>query len=84
MRRSVEVLSLRIPRRVAARLSRAAKRTGRTKTEIVLSAVEKELEREGEIPDGSFLDVAQDLVACINGPGDLSASKKHLRGFGRS
>jgi hypothetical protein len=84
MGREIEVLSLRIPRRVAARLRTAAKRSGRTKTDIVLYALEKQLEREGDVAPGSLLDAAQDLVACIDGPRDLSANKKHLVGFGRS
>lgn len=84
MRRRVEVLSLRIPQRVAALLRTAAKRSGRTKTEIVLCAVEKELEREDDAVEGSFLGAVQDLVGCVDGPADLSTNKKHLKGFGRS
>lgn len=77
------VLSIKLPKPVAARLAALAKRTGRTKREIVLAAIERELEREGE--SGSMLDGIRDLVGCVRGgPPDLSTNKKYMEGFGRS
>jgi predicted DNA-binding protein len=83
-RSSSEVLSVKIPRKVANRLRSIAKKSGRTKTEILLTALEHQLEREAESSAGSFLDAAQDLAGCIEGPSDLATKKRHLEGFGRS
>jgi hypothetical protein len=32
---------------------------------------------------GSCHDVAADLAGCVEGPGDLSANKKYMQGFGK-
>ena len=38
--------------------------------------------RSGAAPH-SVLDLAGDLVGCLEGPGDLSYNKKYMRGFGK-
>jgi hypothetical protein len=80
--RKGEILSIRLPPRVAARLRSTAKRSGRSKTEIVVSALEIQLNEGGPYDPGSFLDAARDLVGCIEAPTDLSSNKRHLVGFG--
>jgi len=83
-RRDAEVLSIRIPQPIGARLNGLAKRSGRTKTAIVLTALEHQLDAAGLPARGSFVDEAGDLVGCVQGPKDLSTHKKHMSGFGRS
>lgn len=82
--RAMETLSIRIPRQVAARLRAVAKRSGRTKTDVVLAALERQLAVEGGTTAGTFLDAAKDLAGCIEGPSDLSTNTKYMAGFGRS
>jgi hypothetical protein len=35
------------------------------------------------VRQGSCLALAEDLVGCVEGPGDLSHHKRHMRGYGR-
>jgi hypothetical protein len=76
-------LSLKLPRHLDARLSAAARRRRTTKSELVREAIESHLEAADIAAEGSILDLARDLVGCVEGPGDLSYNPKRMRGFGR-
>jgi len=36
-----------------------------------------------ETPKRSFLELAGDLVGCLEGPPDLASNPEHMRGFGK-
>jgi Ribbon-helix-helix protein, copG family len=80
-RESTQLISLRIPRRVSARLTALSKKRGTTVSAIVREALEALTE------DGS--QSAWSLGAHLFGqakaraPADLSTNKKYLRGLGR-
>jgi metal-responsive CopG/Arc/MetJ family transcriptional regulator len=75
----MKTISLKLPSRLSARLERAAKQRGQSKSEIVRSALEQFL--SGERPM-SALELAGDLVGCCKGPGDLSTNPRYMEGFG--
>jgi hypothetical protein len=45
--------------------------------------LEAYLNVEGRVSAGSVLDLAQDLVGCVRGPGDLSTNPRYMRDFGK-
>jgi len=62
------------------KLERAAKKWSQSKSEIVRAALETFLNGDQPL---SALDLAGDLVACLEGPGDLSTNPKYMEGFGK-
>lgn len=82
---SMKTISLKLSDALDKRLERAAKRRKQTKASIVRAALEQFLNgAAGETPvrAGSVLDLAGDLVGCVEGPGDLSTNPKYMRGYG--
>ena len=76
-------LSLKLPDVLDAKLAAAARRRGASKSAVVREALEAYVTRGGKVVPGSALDLARDLAGCLEGPGDLSYNKRHMRGFGR-
>jgi len=80
----MSTLSLKLPVGLNARLEAAARKKGRTKSEVAREALEAFLGAGAPSQGGgSCLDLARDLAGSVKGPGDLSYSKKHLRGYGK-
>jgi hypothetical protein len=77
-------ISLKLPTGLHAKLDRAARHRGQSKSELVRIALEQFLNGGTDI-DGppSALDLAGDLTGCVEGPGDLSINQKNLEDFGR-
>ena len=61
------IMSLKVPAALDARVAAAARQRRLTKSAL------------GE---GCFLELAGDLVGCVEGPGDLSHNPKRMRGYG--
>jgi predicted DNA-binding protein len=84
--RAMKTLSLKLPARLSARLERAAKKRGQSKSEIVRAAIEQFLNGVPLAPPAtqtiSALQLAGDLVGCVEGPGDLSTNPTYMEGFG--
>ena len=76
-------ITLKLPDALAARLRAVVQRRSRTQSEVVREALEKHLDGEATFV-GSCLDLARDLAGSLSGPPDLSSSRRHLRGYGRS
>ena len=80
---AMNVVTVKLPSALHARLGRAAKQRGQTKSEVVREALETLLSHSNGVPPGrSALALAGDLVGCIEGPGDLSTNPKYLDGLG--
>ena len=79
----MKTISLRLPERLDAALEVAARKAGRSKSDLTRAAVEAYLEGLDGGGAGSCLDLARDLAGCVEGPGDLSTNAKHLQGYGR-
>ncbi len=76
-------LSLKLPDVLDAKLAAVARRRGASKSAVVREALEAYVAHGGKVVPGSALDLARDLAGCLEGPGDLSYNKWHMRGFGR-
>jgi hypothetical protein len=79
----VKTLTLRLSEPLLTRLEATARTRGRTKSALVRDLLEESLSRDKAPSTVSCLDLAADLAGCLQGPGDLSFNKKHMRGYGR-
>lgn len=82
----MKTISLKIPAALAARLERAAKQRHASKSSLVRAALDQFLDGAPmPTPKGplSVLDLAGDLIGCVEGPGDLSTNPKYMEGYGR-
>jgi hypothetical protein len=75
----MKMLSLKLPPGLSAKLERAARLRGESKSGLVRAALEQFLKTERPM---SALELAGDLVGSGQGPGDLSTNPKHMKGFG--
>jgi len=73
-----ETLTVRLGEGVAAQLAEEAKRTKRSKGQIVREALTEYLRRARP----NALQAAQKYVGCMDGPADLSTNEKYLAGLG--
>ena len=76
-------LTLKMPDDLAARVAAAAGEKRGVRSAWVRRALEAYLETGTRVRSGSCLELAGDLIGCVEGPADLSSNKKHLEGFGR-
>lgn len=73
-------LTIRLDETSARELEEAAKRSGRSKGEIIRELIRSHLRKENE----SILDAMQDCVGLLqDAPCDLSTNKKYLKNIGR-
>lgn len=79
----MKTISLKVTENLLRQLERTAKEQGRSKSDVIRSALEQFLngERPAHRPM-SALELAGDLVGCAKGPGDLSTNPKYMEGFG--
>jgi metal-responsive CopG/Arc/MetJ family transcriptional regulator len=79
----MKTISLKLPERLLRKLQRAANDGGRSKSDVVRSALEQYLDGQRTAGEVSALELAGDLAGCLQGPGDLSYNKRHMKGYGR-
>lgn len=80
----MKVLSLKVPEALDRKLTAVVKRRGVRKSAVVRQALEQYLDESGEIRNGSFLELAGDLVGSIkDAPADLSTNPRYLADFGK-
>jgi len=77
----MKTVSFKLPEDLDARIERAVKRRGGSKSDLVRKAVLKYLPRE-ESAGVSFLERSGKLAGCVDGPADLSTGSRHLEGYG--
>ncbi len=75
---NTQLMSIKLPRHLGAKVARLAKRQGKTRSQVVRDALEAypEGRRFGDVA-GRFAGIARGL------PSDLSTNPKHLEGYGR-
>jgi metal-responsive CopG/Arc/MetJ family transcriptional regulator len=82
----MKTISLKLPEGLHAKLERASKQRNRSKSDLVRDALEQFLNGE-QRPKAkrvvSALELAGDLVGCVEGPGDLSTNPKYLEDLGK-
>jgi metal-responsive CopG/Arc/MetJ family transcriptional regulator len=76
-------VSLKLPDDLNARLERASKQWGATKSDIVRDALEMYLSNGATGRQLSIAELAADLVGSIEGPADLATNPKYMRGYGK-
>jgi len=79
----MKTLAVSIPEELDSRLEERARQLGKPKEAVVREALESFLNGGIENRPGSSLDEVRDLVGSLEGPGDLSFNKDHLRDFGK-
>ena len=73
-------ISLKLPAELEARLKRAARAQGVSKSRLIREALEAHLANGKQRP--TCMDLAADLVGRLAGPKDLSTNPKYMKGFG--
>ena len=76
-------ISLKMPRRLAAELSEAARRRGVSRSALIRQAVEAFLRAEEAGEHMSAFSRAADFAGAFPGPTDLSVNREYMRGFGQ-
>jgi Ribbon-helix-helix protein, copG family len=79
----MKTISLKLPDDVDRELSARAERVGTSKSALIREAIEGLLAKGSGGRKGSFLELAGDLIGCVEGPGDLSYNKEYMKDFGR-
>ena len=80
----MKTISLKLPAGLNVRLERAARRGGRSKSEIVRAALEQFLNGEPKAKrQVSALDALRPWIGCVEGPRDLATNPKYMEGFGQ-
>ncbi len=79
----MKTLCLKIPEAVAARLEATARKRGQSKSAVVREILDEYLSQGKPAAEVSCLDLAGDLIGCVEGPGDLSTNPRYMSGFGR-
>jgi hypothetical protein len=77
-------MSLRLPEALDARLTACARKLGRSKSDLARDLIQEGLNKRNGKRQPTCLELAGDLVGCLQGPGDLSFNKKYMEGFGKS
>ena len=78
-----KAITVKLSRRLASRLSARAKNGHRTQSAVVRDALERYLADGSDETEPSFLELAQDLAGCLEGPANLSSDRRRLRAYGR-
>lgn len=78
----MKTVSLKLPEALDAKVTASARRRRTSKSAVIRDALQAFLDADG-VRSGSALDVVRDLAGCVQGPGDLSHNKAHLRTYGR-
>jgi metal-responsive CopG/Arc/MetJ family transcriptional regulator len=80
----MKTISLKLSTGLHAKLDRAARQRGQSKSELVRAALEQFLNGSASVKQPpSALELAGDLVGCLDGLGDLSTNPKYMEDFGR-
>jgi hypothetical protein len=76
---NTRVLTVKLPRELSAKVARAARKRGASRSQIVREAIQS-MREEGP----TVGDLAGDLRGVVRGrPPDLSSNPKHMKGYGR-
>ena len=79
----MKTVSLKLAESLDEQLTAVAAKRGASKSALVREALKAFIQTEKSVRPGSCLELAKDLIGCVEGPPDLSFGKKHMKGFGR-
>jgi predicted DNA-binding protein len=76
-------ITCKLPDKVAARLEALGRSEGRSKSALVLEAIEERLRHKRRQSRPSAYDLVKHLCGSIkDGPSDLATNPKYMEGFG--
>ncbi|MEJ2170541.1 MAG: ribbon-helix-helix protein, CopG family [Desulfobacterales bacterium] len=78
----MKTISVKIPEELDLKLSAVAARRRESKSALIRAALDQIVESSETATPNSSLDLAKDLIGSVEGPPDLSHSKKYLKGYG--
>jgi len=76
-------ISLKLPDELHSKLESLAKQRDAAKSDVIRDALEAYLADGKNGARVSCLDLAGDLVGCLDGPPDLATNLEYMRGFGK-
>ena len=76
-------VSLKLSDELNTKLEQVSKQRGARKSDVIREALESYFADSKNGAGVSCLDLAGDLVGCLDGPADLATNPKYMRGFGR-
>ena len=79
----MKTISLKLPEVLRAKLDHAAKQQGKTKSDIVRTALEEFFNGRRKPRAMTVAELAGDLLGSAEGPSDLATNAKYLEGYGR-
>lgn len=79
----MRTITVKVPRALGERLSRAVVRRRSTRSAVVREAIEAYLAAESGRGEGSCYELASDLAGSVSGPPDLSCNRLRMKGYGR-
>ena len=79
----MKTLTVKVPEDLNMKLAAAAAKRGESKSDLIRAALESIVNETEDITPNSCLELAKDLIGSVEGPRDLSYSKKHLKGYGQ-
>ena len=83
MKPDTQTISLKISRSLSLQLTRAARQSSRSKSEIIREAVDIYLRSNASDATKSGLDGIEDLIGIFEGVEDASTNQDYLRDLGR-
>jgi hypothetical protein len=79
----MKTVSLELTESLDEQLTAIAAKRGASKTAVVREALEAYIRNEKKPLPRSCLELAKDLVGCVEGPPHLSFDKRRMKSFGR-
>jgi Arc/MetJ-type ribon-helix-helix transcriptional regulator len=79
----MDIVSVKIPAPLAAKLNALVRRRGQRKSVLIREAIERLVDEGGAPKGGSVLDLMIDLKGIGSGPKDLATNPKYMKGYGK-
>lgn len=80
----MQTISLKLSDAMSRKLDIATHKKGISKSELLRTIIEDYLSHLNNKKNKvSFLELAEDLCGCVNGPSDLSVNQKYFEDFGK-
>jgi metal-responsive CopG/Arc/MetJ family transcriptional regulator len=77
------VVMCKLPKKLAAKLDRAAKTERRSKQALVREAIEQRLKTKRHSAGTPGYEFIKHLIGTLEGPSDLGTNPAHMKGFGK-
>ena len=79
----MKTISVKVPEDLDIKLNAVAEKRRESKSAIIRAALDHLVKSSETSTPNSCLDLAKDLIGCVDGPIDLSHNRKHLKGYGQ-